>query len=309
MQIRFRDVIKSPDVEDPVNLHVHRPLQYVMLRAILRRPAVPHGPPRALLTPNQVTLLALAAGVGSAGLMLSGSPRALVAAGGLLFASAILDGVDGMVARITKTSSEIGHALDGAADFTVNLATTAAGIFYLATNGWSVGAAVLLGVLSHLAHTHHLMLYDFHAATYLRHLTGGRHAGGDRQRAEATLDGMRARGASRIARLLMTLFVWQLGNRDRLIHVVDPHHDVHGPPDADYSTRYVAIERPLMRGWAWLGNAPHVDLLAICAALGRFEIYFAVRIVGFTLLALFMSAWQRRTSRGLRASSPEPVGA
>jgi phosphatidylglycerophosphate synthase len=308
MNIRFRDVIKSPDVEDPVNLHVHRPLQYVILRALLRRPLAPGAPPRSLLTPNQVTLLALLAGLAGAAAIVVGTRVALVAAGALLFASAILDGVDGMLARTTKQSSEIGHALDGAADFTVNLATTGAAAFHLVAVGWAPPFALGLGLLSHLAHTQHLMLYDFHAATYLRHLTGGKHAGGHRQRASATLAAVRERGAPPLVRLLMTLFVWQLGNRDRLVRLVDPGHDTETPADAEWSARYVAVQRPLVRVWAWLGNAPHVDLFAIAAVLGRFELYFLLRTVGFTALALVMGAWQRRTSRGLRALSAEPVG-
>src|SRR5687768_2501669 len=121
MHIRFGDVIKSADVEDPVNLRVHRPLQYLILRGLLRDSSDAGARPRSLLTPNRITLLALAVGLGGAAAVVTGS---LAAAGALLFTSAILDGVDGMVARITGQSSEIGHALDGAADFTVALAAT-----------------------------------------------------------------------------------------------------------------------------------------------------------------------------------------
>ncbi|MEO7095444.1 MAG: CDP-alcohol phosphatidyltransferase family protein, partial [Polyangiales bacterium] len=92
MRIELEDVIKCRDVEDPVNLHVHRPLQLLLLRPLVA----------TAITPNQVTFLSLAAGLGSAALVVHGGGGALLAGAVLLFTSAILDGVDGMLARHKK---------------------------------------------------------------------------------------------------------------------------------------------------------------------------------------------------------------
>ena len=78
MRIELKDVIKSPDVEDPVNLHVHRPLQLALARPLVK----------TAITPNQVTFLSLCAGLASAALIVQGSPIALLAGAGLLFSSA-----------------------------------------------------------------------------------------------------------------------------------------------------------------------------------------------------------------------------
>ena len=53
---RFETLLKSRDVEDPVNLWLHRPLAYLFARAVYRTP----------MTPNQVTLLAMFVGVAAA---------------------------------------------------------------------------------------------------------------------------------------------------------------------------------------------------------------------------------------------------
>lgn len=289
MSISLRDVIKSPDVEDPVNLHVHRPLQLALVRPLVRTP----------ITPNQVTFLSLCAGLASASLIVVGTRPALFGAAALLFSSAILDGVDGMIARLKKTSSETGHAIDGAADYAVNIATTAAAAYHLGqvTGRPLLAAALALG--AHLAWAQHLMLYDFHCATYLRFLTRGKHAGGDLARGKDLLARLRAQNAPFLVRTLIAIYVWQLGNRQRFLERVNPvaasYQDL--AVDAATGDAYVARHRSTMRAWAFLGNAPHMDLMVLAAAVDRFDLYFVLRIVGFTALAVILAVWERRVSR------------
>lgn len=287
MRIELKDVIKSPDVEDPVNLHVHRPLQLALVRPLVK----------TSITPNQVTFLSLCAGLASAALIVKGTPAALLAAGVLLFSSAILDGVDGMIARLKKTSSETGHAIDGAADYAVNVTTTAAAVYHLSQR-MNPLFAIGIGLLAHLAWAQHLMLYDFHCATYLRFLTGGKHQGGDLDRGRELLERLRARNASLFSRTLVAVYVWQLGNRQRFLERVNPIAASYRTMDADQETgaAYVARHRTTMRAWALLGNAPHMDLMALATATGRFEVYFLGRIVVFTALAVVLAFWERRVS-------------
>ena len=299
MTIQLRDVIKSPDVEDPINLHVHRPLQLLLARPLLR----------TSITPNQVTLLSLLSGLGAAACIVVGTPASLVAGAALLFGSAILDGVDGMIARLKKTSSEAGHAIDGASDYAVNVATTLAAIGYLGERTGHPLGALALGLVAHLAWAHHLMLYDFHCAMYLRFLTGGRHSGGDRARAAETLAQLRERRAPLFYRALMTVFVWQLGNREALLRRVNPLAAglAERPVTGAEAAAYVAAHRGPMRLWALLGNAPHMDLMALATAFGRFEIYFAARIVLFSLLGVVAVIWERRVTRRRLGLSEAPA--
>src|SRR5687767_10616973 len=96
----FQAVLKSREVEDPVNLWVHRPLAYAFVSAVYR----------TSITPNQVTFMAMAVGVLAASCWVYGSPAALVAGGVLLWLSAILDGADGILARAKRMSSPAGRA-------------------------------------------------------------------------------------------------------------------------------------------------------------------------------------------------------
>lgn len=281
MSITLDQVIKSRDVEDPVNLHVHRSIQLLLLR-----PALALG-----LTPNQVTALSALAGVGAAACFVVGRPPLLLVGALLLFTSAILDGVDGMIARVTKRSSETGHAIDGAADWLVNVTTFAAAGYHLARQTGQVWLAAALALAAHLAWMHHLMLYDHHAATFLRHLTGGRHQGGDLERARALALRLAAERAPIHLRVLTAIYAAQLGNRDRFLRRVV------GTPPPEVGALYVERHRSAMHGWAWLGNAPHMDGMVLAAAADRFDVYFLARIVAFSLLAVTLSLRARHLPR------------
>src|SRR4051794_10682989 len=98
----FETVIKSREVEDPVNLWVHRPLAYAFVALVYR----------TAITPNQITALALLVGFAAAGCWFVGTPALMLAGGCLLWASAILDGADGILARAKQMFSDTGRALD-----------------------------------------------------------------------------------------------------------------------------------------------------------------------------------------------------
>ena len=101
----YSTVIKARDVEDPVNVWLHRPLAYAFVALVYRTP----------LTPNQVTLLAMIFGLAAGSLWLVGSPTLMLVGGVLLWTSSILDGADGILARAKQMQSELGRALAGRA--------------------------------------------------------------------------------------------------------------------------------------------------------------------------------------------------
>lgn len=82
--------------------------------------------PVRVLVPNVITLLALCAGLSAIRMSIEG--RNELALGAIVFA-AILDGIDGRVARMIKGQSRFGAELDSLADF-VNFGVTPALILY-----------------------------------------------------------------------------------------------------------------------------------------------------------------------------------
>ncbi|MDO9412367.1 MAG: CDP-diacylglycerol--serine O-phosphatidyltransferase [Pseudolabrys sp.] len=96
--------------------------------------------PVRTLVPNLITLLALCAGLTAIRLAIEGKLE--LALGAIVFA-AVLDGIDGRVARMLKGTSRFGAELDSLADF-VNFGVTPALILYfwglheLKSAGWIV---------------------------------------------------------------------------------------------------------------------------------------------------------------------------
>ena len=179
----FNSLVKSNDVEDPVNRYVHRPLAYLFVRAIFR----------TRITPNMITLSTVVIGFIAGCAFIWGTPAAMFAGGACLWAAAILDGADGILARAKDLQSEFGRALDGSADtlvaaFTVlpafyHIWVTSYNPYYLALMVPALGLTVV-----------HLATYDFYKESYLRGTRPGQ--GGEGQSADAA-KGVRQLGQPR----------------------------------------------------------------------------------------------------------------
>jgi CDP-diacylglycerol---serine O-phosphatidyltransferase len=103
-----------------------------------RRPLFRHQHvPVRMLVPNFFTLIALCAGLTSIRMGIEG--RYELALGAIVFA-ALLDGVDGRVARLLKASSRFGAELDSLADF-VNFGVAPAFLIF----NWGLGSLKSLG--------------------------------------------------------------------------------------------------------------------------------------------------------------------
>src|SRR5712671_1012647 len=112
----YRASLKPLEVEEPIDIYVHRPLAYLLARACYSLP----------VSPDAITGLSILAGIASAVSLLSAFPYHLQIGGLLLFGSAVLDCADGQLARMRGTSSVFGRMLDGSADlFTVGAAAPA----------------------------------------------------------------------------------------------------------------------------------------------------------------------------------------
>jgi hypothetical protein len=115
---------------------------------------------RLYMSPNTVTLVSFAGGLGAAGAFAAGYRWALVLGAILLQLSLIIDCVDGEVARATRRFSALGAWLDASTDRVKE---------YLAYAGLAIGAAAVAGVniwplaiiMLVLQTTRHMMDYDF----------------------------------------------------------------------------------------------------------------------------------------------------
>jgi len=97
------------------------------------------------IKPNHVTVFHTALSVAAGGVIAIGTPRAFVAAGLMFETRAILDCLDGALARATKQSSPFGRALDQLGD-TIGFGSLMAGALVCLgrTYAWSTSIVVIL---------------------------------------------------------------------------------------------------------------------------------------------------------------------
>ncbi len=282
------DVLKSREVEDPVNLWVHRPLAYAFCWLVYRTP----------MTPNQVTSIAILLGLAAAACWVNGSPSAMVWGGALLWSSAIMDGADGILARAKRMQSAFGRALDGLADWIVGLASVGACLYHLNAKGQQEELVLAIPVV--LMTVLMFNAYDFYKDLYV-HMTRL-----DKRREGHTIDELTQLRSSEAARqsawyLRLAVFFYADHTRaqDKLVDTTNPAAkrlllDAQRSPEG--AAVYRAQNRLPMGFWKALSTAPHAYLFSIFGMFDRLDLYLWLRLVGLGVLALLALGLQRRAT-------------
>jgi phosphatidylglycerophosphate synthase len=289
----FESLLKSRDVEDPINLWVHRPLAYGFVALVYR----------TRITPNQVTLLATLVGLAAGACFIAGSRSAMVWGGVLLWTSAILDGADGILARVQNSGSPLGRAIDGTADAVVAVGTVLPAFYHLWVTGYGLRLAWIapLAIGTAILHIH---LYDFYKESYLM-MTNPRWSGRPERISdvEALLARAKAEHASLPVLVSCHMYVGLVTAQARIVRLTNRWAN-REPFDFRVSDESVELYRRHNRGpmklWALISLAPHSYSMAICAMLDRLDIYLLLRLGVCNFLFAIVMLWQRRASRRTR---------
>jgi phosphatidylglycerophosphate synthase len=300
----FMDVIKSRDVEDPIGLWLHRPLAYGLVAAVHRTP----------LTPNQVTLISMLIGVAAGVLWLIGTPPLMLLGGVLLWSSAFLDAVDGLLARTKNMHSELGRALDGSADMIVAIVTVFAAFYHIWVKHhvWWHLPLMVIALLTAVAQ---IYLYDFYKECYLQSLDP-QWDGVNQALAQTTakLQKARTEGASWLSRFAWGSYVGMLTGQDRLRHLTNPlgrRDDVRFTVNEETIRIYRGHNYWPMQLWTLVSLCPHTYVMSTCAMFDRLDLYLWFRIAVGNAIFVAAIVWQRiatgRTLRDLERAGAPPV--
>jgi phosphatidylglycerophosphate synthase len=297
----FASVLKSREVEDPINLWVHRPLAYAFVRAVYR----------TSITPNQVTFLAMSLGLTAAGCWVWGSPRAMLVGGALLWISAIMDGADGILARAKKMSSAFGRALDGVADMVVGFTSSLAAVWHMSQQGrFELPVILFAGIVGVVCAVFHFNLYDAYKELFLRATRLG--AGGESHSVEEISELNKTslvNSAAWYTRFAMAFYEDYLGKQERFTERTNPWGarllKARWSVDAEASELYRQHNAAPMRLWISISLAPHSYLFAIAGMLDMLLPYMVLRLTLFNAVALVALLLQRRASRKTLAAYTE----
>ncbi len=154
----YRQTLKSDEyyADELINIFLLRPLAAVIVWLVY--------PLR--VTPNDVTIAAIAVGFASAYDYWLGTPGAIALAGVLIVLKDILDDADGQLARAKELYSRRGRFLDSVGDFVVNLVVFA-GITSAVHRIHPNGLTIILGVLSLLGITLRVSYHVFYQVSFL----------------------------------------------------------------------------------------------------------------------------------------------
>jgi phosphatidylglycerophosphate synthase len=287
--------LKPREVEETIDVYVHRPLAYVIARALRPLP----------ISPDFVTALSILAGIASAVSLLASFPYHLQTSGLLLFLSAVLDCADGQLARMRGTSSLFGRMLDGTADLiTVGaVAPASAWVMWcqLTTPLWVKGTVLAVTCIAVVTTSFHTTMYDHYKNVFLR-LTGSYQEAEDYESARERRE--KTRGTtSFVSDLAYPIYLFYLKSQRDYVKKFDPYTSARvtkfPPYDPERGEIYRAVAGPVMTYWRrYFGFGAMVFSLAVFNALAHPEYFVAMRMFILNpIFYLYLRPTQRRASR------------
>jgi hypothetical protein len=288
--------LKPLDIEEPIDVWVHRPLAYLLALLLYPTP----------VSPNAVTVFSIVCGIAAGASMVMPFTHHMAIAGLLIFLSAVVDCADGQLARMRKTSSAFGRMLDGAADSIVIVAVVVGSV-------WVVGRAhrdnllqlVLwegMVVLTVVTGSFHTGGYDFYKNLYLR-LTNPTYQDGEdlvtatRRRQEQTVK------ESWLVRQVWGMYLYYIESHDKFGRWFDPFSprriNALPPYDEGRAALYKQHSGVAMYLWRSLfGFGTVIFGFAFFTAIDKLEVYCIVRGIGLNLLYIgYLRPLQRRSSK------------
>ena len=291
--------LKPLEVEEPIDVWVHRPPAYVLARILLPTP----------VSPNLVTVGSIVLGC-AAGVAIFASFRYhLPAAGLLIFSSAVLDCCDGQLARLRKSSSAFGRMLDGVADLVVSTVVAGGGAWLILRKFhdplWLFGVALVLTVTTIVTGSFHTTMYDHFKNVFLRLTHPSYREGEDLAAAEERFRGQRAQMSVPIG-LAWAVYFFYMRSQANYADSFDPTAKRLLAAAPEYNERSAAIYRKYagttMRVWRnFFGFGSLVFGLAVSIGfdITEYYLFFRLLVLNAVFYGYLRPAQRRASSRAL----------
>lgn len=229
---------------------------------------------------NAVSVAGFLLGAGAAWAYLDWPHRATP---GLLLCVAwlIADGLDGMIARATRTASALGRFLDGVCDHAVFV------LLYVAlAKSLGTGVGWVLAIAAGAVHAVQATLYE-----------------GERTRFHRRLRGETWHPGTAPTNPLVRLYDSVAGSLDRLAAPFERHFAAVPDPCA-LGERYAARAAPALRLMALLSNNMRVILIWLACLAGDPRLFWWVELGPLTLVCAAGIVWHRRVEREIVREAP-----
>ena len=288
--------LKPLDVEEPVDVWVHRPLAYLLAWAVLPTP----------LSPNFITCCSIALGTTAGVWMVCEPPSRLWVAGLLIFLSAVFDCADGQLARMRKSSSPFGRMLDGLADLAVSVSVVVGSAWIVwgkcTPPAWRGFVALGFVIATTVTSSFHTTAFEHYKNVFVRLTHPTYKDGEDRETALARYQADLPRYGF-IERWVWRLYLYFSARQFAFLAKFDPYSSLEYSRYPARSEATAAVYRQqagrLMRLWrTFFGFGSLVFGLALFIGLGVPEYYLLFRLIFLNLLFYgYMRPAQQAASR------------
>ncbi len=292
----YKASLKPLEVEEPIDVYVHRPLGYLVALLTFRTP----------ISPDLITLASIVAGIGAGVCIVWRFPYHLPVAGALVFLSAVLDCADGQLARMRKTSSAFGRMIDGVADLTVMLSVVPAALVQVwrlyDNDPWLAGTVVGISIFAVVTSSFHTGMYDHYKNVYL-HLAHPSYRDGEDYETARERWEKGASGQPFWKRLSWQVYFFYIKSQAGYVAGFDPYTSARFALFPAYDPQRAAVYREqnlrVLRVWRSLfGFGSLVFGTAMFVALGRPDVYLLYRLLILNgIFYLYLRPAQRRASR------------
>jgi hypothetical protein len=268
---QYRATIKGVYVEEFLDLVLYRPLSFFLVKLVYPFP----------ITPNQLSVVAMATGIAGGLCFTLGTSSAFVWAG-LLFALAnVIDCSDGMLARFKRNGTLTGRIVDGVLDYVVSISMyvgLAVGLRHAIEIGLldlPLSAYLLCGIAG-ASNVVSSGVTDHFRNRYLTYVYGKEILPSiELNRFRDELARLKARKGRTVDKFMIWIYIlytqFQTGRDPKPIECYD-------------AGQYKHYNRWLVSLWNLIGPTTHISVLVVSALLYRPMIFFVYAI-------LFCNAW------------------
>jgi len=270
----YRSMLKPLPIESWPDLFFYRPAAYGLVKVFSPLP----------VTPNMISLSAIAVGLTSGYCLALGTPRSFQTAGFLFLTNVILDCSDGMLARYKHNGTPLGRIVDGLVDYcngaaifiglAVGLSRTGAQF------GYPLWALIPLSLFSWIGHS---MAVDHARREFQRNALGQRQSlTEDREKFRKYRDHLRPLKGHWPEKMLADLYLFYC-------NLQKPYEKFSKTYPAD---RYYRYNKYVMRGWLLIDPSTHMTIVILSALFYNPQIFFWYTIVIANIILLTMYAIQ-----------------
>lgn len=284
-----------PEVEELFDLFFYRPLAFLLVKLIYR----------TSITPNQLTIAAILAGVAAGCFYAEGSPVSVTYGALFFLLHNIVDCSDGQLARLKKNGSRAGRIIDGLADYIsrgavfIGLGIGYSGDAYHHSIWW------LLVVITAISNLTHAALLDYYINRFVDYVLQRKSTFDEELNAfKEEYNAMKGQKNKWLDRFIIRSYINYSALQTEIIGKKVAVKLFQTTPQ-DYYQR----NKALARFWTLIGPSSQATALIICSFIHRFDIYFWAMIAGFNAITTVLWLIQRNIDKTfeLQDTSGKPV--